>query len=98
MQRLPAVNPDGLRDIQVTALTGNEQSLAADRPRSLITITMGGGKTICAVAESYRLLTYAKANRVLFLVTASHRTLTKRGRRSAFRLGVDFCLARSTQR
>lgn len=68
LQRLPPVNPDGLRDIQVTALTGNEQSLAADRPRSLIAITMGGGKTICAVAETYRLLTYAKANRVLFLV------------------------------
>jgi type I restriction enzyme R subunit len=68
LQHLPPVNPDGLRDIQVTALTGNEKSLAADKPRSLIAITMGGGKTICAVAETYRLLTYAKANRVLFLV------------------------------
>jgi type I restriction enzyme R subunit len=68
LQHFPPVNPNGLRDIQVTALTGNEQSLAADKPRSLVAITMGGGKTICAVAETYRLLTYAKANRILFLV------------------------------
>src|SRR5262249_39700593 len=45
-----------------------EASLADDRPRALAAITMGGGKTRLAVAESYRLLRFGKATRLLFLV------------------------------
>jgi type I restriction enzyme R subunit len=65
---MPPVDPTGLRDVQVQALKNLEASLADDRPRALAAITMGGGKTRFAVAETARLLRYAGAQRVLFLV------------------------------
>ena len=69
LRMLPAVNPDGvLRAVQEDGLRNLEASLADDKPRALAAITMGGGKTRLAVAETYRLLTFAKAKRILFLV------------------------------
>jgi type I restriction enzyme R subunit len=68
LRQLPALNAAGLRDVQETAIRNLEASLADDRPRALAAITMGGGKTRFAVAETYRLLNFAKAKRVLFLV------------------------------
>ncbi|WP_431983081.1 DEAD/DEAH box helicase family protein [Streptomyces qinglanensis] len=68
LRRLPILEPNGLRLAQVDAITGLEASLAEDRPRSLIQMATGAGKTFVAVAEAYRLLKFAKANRVLFLV------------------------------
>lgn len=65
---LPPVNADGLRDVQEQAIKNLEASLADDHPRALAAITMGGGKTRFAVAETYRLLRFAKARRILFLV------------------------------
>jgi type I restriction enzyme R subunit len=57
-----------LRDCQVEAITGLEASLAAARPRSLIHMATGAGKTFTAVTEVYRLLKFARLKRVLFLV------------------------------
>lgn len=57
-----------LRDCQHEAITGLEASLAAARPRSLIHMATGAGKTFTAVTEVYRLLKFAKVRRVLFLV------------------------------
>ena len=68
LRQLPALNAAGLRDIQEDAIKNLEASLADDRPRALAAITMGGGKTRFAVAETYRLLNFAKARRVLFIV------------------------------
>ncbi len=68
LRQLPPLNPAGLRDVQEHAIRNLEASLADDRPRALAAITMGGGKTRFAVAEAYRLLHFAKAKRVLFLV------------------------------
>lgn len=68
LRQLPPLNAAGLRDIQEEAIKNLETSLADDRPRALAAITMGGGKTRFAVAETYRLLNFAKADRVLFLV------------------------------
>jgi type I restriction enzyme, R subunit len=68
LRQLPPVDPQGLRDIQFGALGGLEESLAADRARALAAITMGGGKTRLAVAETYRLLRFGGATRLLFLV------------------------------
>lgn len=65
---MPPVDPAGLRDIQFDVVGELEKSLAADRPRALAAITMGGGKTRLAVAEAYRLLRFAGATRILFLV------------------------------
>src|SRR6266436_1550914 len=53
---------------QVGAMTTLEQSFAADQPRSLIQMATGAGKTFTACAFTYRLIKYAGAKRVLFLV------------------------------
>ena len=57
-----------MRDCQIEAITGLEQSLAADKPRALIQMATGAGKTYTACAFTYRLIRYAGARRVLFLV------------------------------
>jgi type I restriction enzyme R subunit len=58
----------GMRDCQVEAINGLEQSFARDQPRALIHMATGAGKTFTACAFTYRLIKYAKARRVLFLV------------------------------
>src|SRR4051794_35011168 len=68
LRTMPALDPAGLRDAQVTAITGLEQSFRADRQRSLVSMTMGAGKTYVAVSEAYRLIRHAGAKRILFLV------------------------------
>ena len=57
-----------MRACQVEALTKLEQSFAQFKPRALIQMATGAGKTFTACAETYRLIKYAKAKRVLFLV------------------------------
>jgi type I restriction enzyme R subunit len=66
-QMLPLIN-DRLWGPQVKAITNLEQSLARDKPRALIQMTMGSGKTFTAVNLIYRLISQAGARRVLFLV------------------------------
>lgn len=68
LRHMPVLEPHGLRLAQVDAITGLEHSLAEDRPRSLIQMATGAGKTFTAVTEAYRLLRHAGARRVLFLV------------------------------
>jgi type I restriction enzyme, R subunit len=65
---MPPLDKAGLRDCQVDAITGLEASLADDRPRSLIQMATGAGKTFTACNFSWRLLKHAKARRILFLV------------------------------
>ena len=62
------LNTIGMRDCQVEGITGLEQSLASDHPRALIQMGTGSGKTFTACAFTYRLIKFAKARRVLFLV------------------------------
>jgi len=57
-----------LRDCQVAAITGLERSLAENRPRALLQMATGSGKTYTAVTEAYRLIKFAGAKRILFLV------------------------------
>ncbi|WP_199489156.1 DEAD/DEAH box helicase family protein [Micromonospora craniellae] len=68
LRRMPTLDPLGLRPAQVDAITGLELSLAHDRPRGLVQMATGAGKTFTAVTGSYRLLKHARANRILFLV------------------------------
>ena len=56
------------RDCQVKAIRGLEKSFAENRPRALIQMATGAGKTYTAITAVYRLLKYVKAQRVLFLV------------------------------
>ena len=65
---LPPLNPAGLRECQIKAITGLEASLKADRPRALVQMATGAGKTFTAITQVYRLLKHADARRVLFLV------------------------------
>ena len=65
---LPALQTDGLRDCQINAITRLETSFKENRPRALIQMATGSGKTFTAITAIYRLLKYAKAKRVLFLV------------------------------
>ena len=65
---IPALNPAGLRDCQVTAIQNLEKSFREDRPRALVQMATGSGKTFTAITSVYRLLKFADAKRVLFLV------------------------------
>lgn len=65
---LPALQTDGLRDCQINAITKLETSFKENRPRALIQMATGSGKTFTAITAIYRLLKYAKTKRVLFLV------------------------------
>jgi len=65
---LPELQTYGLRECQVTALRNLEHSFKEYRPRALIQMATGSGKTFTAVTSIYRLLKFAKAKRVLFLV------------------------------
>ena len=65
---LPVLPIEGLRDCQINAITKLETSFKENRPRALIQMATGSGKTFTAITAIYRLLKYAKAKRVLFLV------------------------------
>ena len=65
---LPALPEEGLRDCQITAITNLEKSFKDQRPKALIQMATGSGKTFTAITFIYRLLKYAKAKRILFLV------------------------------
>ncbi len=67
-QALPPLETAGLRDCQVDAIHGLGGSLAKDHPRALIQMATGAGKTFTACTFSWRLLKFAEANRILFLV------------------------------
>ena len=56
------------RDCQINAIRGLERSFAENRPRALIQMATGAGKTYTAITAVYRLLKYVKIKRVLFLV------------------------------
>ena len=75
LQHLPELNPNKLpakalrlRDCQETAITNLEASFKADRPRALIQMATGAGKTYTAITSIYRLLKHAHGKRILFLV------------------------------
>jgi type I restriction enzyme R subunit len=68
LQVIPSLDPTGLRTCQVNAIEGLEASFQDDRPRALIQMATGSGKTYTAITAVYRLLKHADAKRVLFLV------------------------------
>lgn len=68
LQHMPPLNTAGLWKAQIEAIQNLEVSLAADRPRALIQMATGSGKTFTAVSFIYRMIKFAGARRVLFLV------------------------------
>ena len=65
---MPGVPEKNLWPAQLRAVQNLEASLAKDRPRALIQMATGSGKTFAAVSSIYRLIKFAEAKRVLFLV------------------------------
>ncbi|XES77670.1 MAG: type I restriction-modification enzyme R subunit C-terminal domain-containing protein [Candidatus Bathyarchaeia archaeon] len=68
LRAMPPLIEEGLRGCQVEAITNVEQSFAQSRPRALIQMASGSGKTFTSVTFVYRLIKFGGARRVLFLV------------------------------
>ncbi|MSQ47619.1 MAG: DEAD/DEAH box helicase [Deltaproteobacteria bacterium] len=71
LAQMPFAHPlpvQNLRACQVEGITHLEESLATARPRALIQMATGAGKTYTACGFTYRLIKHAGAKRVLFLV------------------------------
>ena len=68
LQQLPPLREEGLWPAQKIAINNLEHSLAQDRPRALIQMATGSGKTFTAITAIYRLIKFVGARRILFLV------------------------------
>lgn len=68
LQDFPTLDETGLRPAQIKAVVNLEESFKNNRPRALIQMATGAGKTFTAITFIYRLLKFAKAKRILFLV------------------------------
>ncbi len=68
LQLLPPLDARGLWDVQRRAVENLERSLQANRPRALIQMATGSGKTFTAISSAYRLVKFGGARRILFLV------------------------------
>jgi type I restriction enzyme R subunit len=66
-QNMPELKDD-LWPPKDIAIANLEQSLRENRPRALVQMATGSGKTLLAIVQSYRLLKFAGAKRILFLV------------------------------
>ncbi|HQZ04149.1 MAG TPA: DEAD/DEAH box helicase family protein, partial [Thauera sp.] len=67
-EHMPALPETNLRACQISAVTGLEKSLALNKPRALVHMATGAGKTFTAITSVYRLLKFGGARRILFLV------------------------------
>ncbi len=65
---IPELETDGFRPAQIKAIRNLESSFKQNKPRALIQMATGAGKTFTAASFIYRLLKFAKAHRILFLV------------------------------
>ncbi len=72
VRTMPPLERGSLYPNQIEAVTNLEDSLRKNRPRALIQMATGSGKTIAAITAIYRLIKYGGARRVLFLVDRSN--------------------------
>lgn len=66
MKSFPAFDTTGFRDCQIRAINKLDQSFADNKPRALVQMATGAGKTVTAITAVYRLLKFGKMNRILF--------------------------------
>ncbi|MCY3809571.1 MAG: DEAD/DEAH box helicase family protein [Gemmatimonadetes bacterium] len=66
--KMPGLAQGKLWPVQHEAIRNLEQSLAHGRPRALVQMATGSGKTFMAVSACHRLIKHAGARRILFLV------------------------------
>lgn len=72
LREMPPLVPGSLWEVQQRAIVNLERSLAQNRPRSLVQMSTGSGKTFTACNSTYRLIRHAGARRILFLVDRSN--------------------------
>jgi type I restriction enzyme, R subunit len=72
LKAMPPLDQRGLWGKQAEAIQNVERSMAEDRPRALIQMATGSGKTFTAANLCYRLIRYSGAQRILFLVDRSN--------------------------
>jgi type I restriction enzyme R subunit len=65
---LPRLQTSGLRECQIKAINNLDVSFKENRPKALLQMATGSGKTYTAITFIYRLLKFAGAKRILFLV------------------------------
>lgn len=68
LREMPPVPDHGLWPKQKIAITKLEESLRRAKPRALIQMATGSGKTFTAANIAYRLIKYGHARRICFLV------------------------------
>lgn len=68
LQHFPTLSYEGLRDCQFNAINNLESSFAQNKSHALIQMATGAGKTFTSITFIYRLLKFANAKRILFLV------------------------------
>lgn len=68
MKHFPAFDTAGFRKCQITAIRNLDASFADNRPKALVQMATGAGKTFTAITAAYRLLKFGKMKRILFLV------------------------------
>lgn len=68
MKRFPVLDDQGFRNCQIVAINNLDTSFAENRPKALVQMATGAGKTYTAITAAYRLLKYGQMNRILFLV------------------------------
>jgi type I restriction enzyme, R subunit len=76
---------DGLRTCQIDAVSALEVSIAQNRPRALVQMATGAGKTFTACTLSYRLLAHAGFKRILFLADRANLVRQTRDEYLAYR-------------
>lgn len=72
LKNMPPLLTARLRPCQIEAIDNLDKSFAEAKPRALIQMASGSGKTFTAVSSIYRLIKFANAKRVLFLVDRSN--------------------------
>jgi len=65
---MPSLDATDLRPAQIVAVENLEHSFKKNRPRALIQMATGAGKTFTAATFVYRLLKHVDAKRILFVV------------------------------
>ncbi|TKC02206.1 MAG: restriction endonuclease subunit R, partial [Mesorhizobium sp.] len=85
LRHMPELIEDGLRDCQIDAVTNLEASLAQNRPRALVQMATGAGKTFTAATLSYRLLAHGGFKRILFLADRANLVRQTRDEYLAYR-------------
>jgi type I restriction enzyme R subunit len=84
LRRMPPVPEPGLWPKQLIAIRNLEASLYRGKPKALIQMATGSGKTFTAANIAYRLIKYGHARRVCFLLTHQPRHADAQGVPASF--------------